>query len=226
MAVYQHLRTSVPGRIPSAAEVAEGQIAINLADGKIFTKDSNGDVIGLGIDPAYSLPTASDTVLGGVKVGANLIIDSGTGVLSADLSSVIPNSAKGANNGVATLDGSGKLTSAQIPASLVGAVVYQTTWDASTNTPAIPAAAADNKGQYYIVGVAGTTAIDGHSKWAIGDWLVSDGTKWDYIDNSVAPLLQAATDTTLGGVKVASGSGLAVDGTGNLSVDTVDSGTF
>lgn len=33
----------------------------------------------------------------------------------------------GTNNGIATLDGGGKLTAAQIPSSLVGAVVYQGT---------------------------------------------------------------------------------------------------
>jgi hypothetical protein len=261
MAVYQHLRTSVAGRIPTAGELVAGQIAINLADKKLFTKDDAGNVIALGVDTAYTLPIATASALGGVmvgaglaideatgvlsatgsapaqasssvagvvKVGANLAIDAGTGVLSADLSSVVPETALGANSGVATLDSTGKLTAAQIPASLVGAVVYQGAWDASANSPAIPAAAAGNKGQYYIVGTAGTTAIDGHASWSVGDWIVSDGTKWDYIDNSVAAAYQlpSASAGTKGGVTVAADSGLAVDANGALTVGTVDAGTF
>lgn len=78
----------------------------------------------------------------------------------------------------------GKLLASLLPAAVVGAMVYQGTWDASTNTPAIPAAAAGNQGQYYVVGVTGTTLVDGVSDWVAGDWIVSDGVQWDKIDNS------------------------------------------
>lgn len=61
---------------------------------------------------------------------------------------------------------------------------YVGDWDASTNTPAIPAAAAANKGAYYLVTVSGSTAVDGLSKWVAGDWLVSTGAKWVRIANS------------------------------------------
>ena len=70
----------------------------------------------------------------------------------------------GANNGIATLDGGGHLTAGQIPASLVGAVVYQGVWNASTNTPAL-ASGVGTKGSYYKVSVAGTTSIDGVASW-------------------------------------------------------------
>jgi hypothetical protein len=67
---------------------------------------------------------------------------------------------------------------------IVGAMVYQGTWDATTNTPAIPAASAANKGFYYKVATAGSTSISGISEWAVGDWIVSNGTSWDKIDNT------------------------------------------
>jgi hypothetical protein len=69
----------------------------------------------------------------------------------------------------------------QIPASLVGAVVYQGTWNASTNTPTL-ANGAGTKGHYYKVSVAGATAIDGIGQWNIGDTIIFDGTTWDKID--------------------------------------------
>ena len=51
-------------------------------------KDSNGNTIGTGVTVStaneYTLPTASSTVLGGIKVGDRLSIDS-NGVLSADI---------------------------------------------------------------------------------------------------------------------------------------------
>lgn len=64
------------------------------------------------------------------------------------------------------------------------AMHYAGDWNASTNTPAMPAAAAANKGAYYVVSVSGSTAVDGTSKWVAGDWIVSNGTKWVRIANS------------------------------------------
>ena len=91
---------------------------------------------------------------------------------------------KGVANGVATLDGTGKIPSAQLPASMLGAVNYQGVWNAATNTPTISVAAPENKGHYYKVSVAGTTAINGVAEWAVGDWITSNGTTWDKTDNT------------------------------------------
>ena len=97
----------------------------------------------------------------------------------------------GAANGIATLDSGGKLTSSQIPSSLVGAVVYQGTWNASTNAPAI-AGGVGTKGNYYKVSVAGTTAIDGISQWSVGDTIIFDGTIWDKIDGIANEVISVA----------------------------------
>jgi hypothetical protein len=99
--------------------------------------------------------------------------------------------ALGQSNGVATLDSTGKLTLAQIPASLVGAVVYQGTWDASTNTPSI-LSGQGVKGVYYKVNVAGTTAVDGITQWNIGDTIIFDGTTWDKIDGIASEVITVA----------------------------------
>lgn len=77
--------------------------------------------------------------------------------------------------------------------ALAGALVYQGTWNALTNSPAIPAAAAGNKGYYYKVATAnGTPAAPATipnlpvTDWQLGDWVISNGTSWDKIDNSEA----------------------------------------
>lgn len=98
--------------------------------------------------------------------------------------SKISSSEKGAVNGVATLDGAGKITASQLPASAIGGMIYQGIWNASTNSPAIPASAVGNKGHYYKVSVAGSTTIDTINEWKVGDWIVSNGSIWDKIDNT------------------------------------------
>lgn len=84
----------------------------------------------------------------------------------------------------ASLDPDGKIPLAQLPSSLLGSVKYKASWDAATNSPAIPAAATGNAGWYYVVGTAGTTSVDGISSWAVGDWIISNGTAWQKIDNT------------------------------------------
>jgi hypothetical protein len=76
-----------------------------------------------------------------------------------------------------------------------GGLAYQGTWNATTNTPAIPAAGAGNNSWFYIVATAGTTAIDGIAEWAVGDWIISDGIAWRKLDFS-NNLLDAGQITT------------------------------
>lgn len=97
---------------------------------------------------------------------------------------IIDDSLVGVANGVAGLDVTGKVPSAQLPASVTGAMVYQGTWNATTNSPAIPSAASGNKGYYYKVSTAGSTNVDGINDWKVGDWIISNGTTWDKIDNT------------------------------------------
>jgi hypothetical protein len=89
----------------------------------------------------------------------------------------------GVANGVATLDGSGKIPVSELPAAVLGALSYQGTWNASTNTPTL-ASGAGTKGYYYVVSVAGSTNLDGITDWVVGDWAVYNGTAWQKVDNT------------------------------------------
>ena len=111
-------------------------------------------------------------------------------------------SARGNANGYASLDSGGKVPTSQLPAAILGAVAYQGTWNANTNSPTIPAADSSNRGFYYKVGTAGATTVDGVNDWKVGDWIVSNGTVWDKVDNtdqvvSVAGLQGAISNTAL-----------------------------
>jgi hypothetical protein len=62
-------------------------------------------------------------------------------------------------------------------------ITYKGTWNATTNTPAI-VSSVGTAGDYYIVGVAGTTSINGISDWGVNDWIIFSGSTWQKIDNS------------------------------------------
>lgn len=78
-----------------------------------------------------------------------------------------------------------------------GAVVYQGTWNASTNTPTLTSSVG-SKGDYYVVSVAGSTNLNGITDWQIGDWAIFNGTVWQKVDNTEAGLIVNTTATTGG----------------------------
>lgn len=91
---------------------------------------------------------------------------------------------RGSPDGIATLGPDGKVLTAQIPLSLLGVVSYKDTWDAANNNPPIPVAVSSNKGWYYVVSVEGSYPIDGITDWKVGDWLISNGSLWQKVDNT------------------------------------------
>jgi hypothetical protein len=63
----------------------------------------------------------------------------------------------------------------------IGALNYKGTWNASTNSPAL-ASGVGTKGDYYVVSVAGTTALDGISNWGVGDLATFNGSVWQRVE--------------------------------------------
>jgi hypothetical protein len=121
---------------------------------------------------------APNSVYAGPASGGTAAAPSFRSLVAADIPS-IPSSKLsdlGAANGAASLDGSGKVPTSQLPASVLGSLNYKGTFSAAGGSyPASPA-----KGDYYVISVAGT--ISGHA-YAV-DWITYDGTTWDYVDNS------------------------------------------
>lgn len=67
--------------------------------------------------------------------------------------------------------------------ALIGGSIFQSVWNATTNTPALTSSVG-TKGYYYIVSVAGSTNLDSITDWKIGDWAIFDGTVWRKVDNT------------------------------------------
>lgn len=174
--------------------VSNTNISFSSATGlKIMNKANSPLVIGTNNTAAITInPNGSVVIAGGIP-WSNLTSKpttlSGYGITDGVSSSLL-----GSNSGIATLDSSGKITSSQLPSYITGAMAYQGTWNASTNTPTLTSGSGI-KGLYYKVSVAGNTNIDGLSNWQVGDIIVFNGTTWDGIDGKASEVLSVAGRT-------------------------------
>lgn len=88
-------------------------------------------------------------------------------------------SLRGNPNGLASLDGTGKVPTSQLPIS--GSLIYKGTWDASGGVYPTPSEAND----YWITNVAGT--ISG-TLYNVGDMMIWDGSIWKRVPGGAAIL--------------------------------------
>lgn len=79
----------------------------------------------------------------------------------------------------------GKINTKYIPDSVLGQLEYKGTWDASAGTSGLTV----EKGHYYICSKEGSkypNASASSVSFAVGDWVVYNGTSWDKVDNTDA----------------------------------------
>lgn len=58
--VIKHKRSATPGAAPTAGQLAEGELAVNVADGVLFTKNSVAAIVGF---PNLPLTADAEQVL-------------------------------------------------------------------------------------------------------------------------------------------------------------------
>jgi mucin-19 len=204
---------------------------IPVANGGTGASTLTGYVKGNGtaaMTASATVPSTDITGLGTMSAqNANSVTITGGSISGATVAGYIPTADEGVANGVATLDSGGKVPVSQLPAAVLGALSYQGTWDASTNTPTLTSSVG-TKGYYYVVSVAGSTNLNGITDWLVGDWAVYNGTAWQKVDNtdavtSVNGLTGAVvlTASSVGAVPttrtISTGTGLT--GGGDLSAD-------
>jgi hypothetical protein len=141
----------------------------------------------VGTVPVANGGTGAATLTGYVKGNGTSNMTASSTIPNTDITGLGTASTKdaGVANGVATLDGSGTVPLSQLPSAVLGALSYQGTWNANTNTPTL-VSSSGTKGYYYVVSVAGSTNLNGITDWQVGDWAVYNGSAWQKIDNTDA----------------------------------------
>jgi len=184
---------------PNASQIVDGLMS-NADKTKLDGIDTNAN--------NYSLPTASSSVLGGIRIGTNLSID-GSGVVSsadttyADATTTVAGLMSTADktklDGIDTNANNYSLPTAS--ASVLGGIKIGTNLSIDVNG---------------VVDSTDTTYVDATQSVA-GLMSTSDKTKLDGIDtNANNYSLPTASGATLGGIKV--GTDLTIDQNGVLSV--------
>lgn len=109
-----------------------------------------------------------------------------TGPIQTQISAKVDSSEKGAANGIATLDGTGKIPAAQLPSAVME---FKGNWNASTNSPSLANGTGDS-GDVYRTSVAGTQNLgSGNITFAVGDLVIYNGSVWQRSPASDAPVL-------------------------------------
>jgi hypothetical protein len=134
---------------------------------------------GANLLPYFDSPTSAATTI--LTPFARTILDDANASEVIATIGAIPSSEKGSANGVATLDGSGKVPVSQLPSAIM---TYEGLWNASTNNPTLADGTGD-AGQVYRVSVAGTQNLgSGNITFDVGDYVIYNGTVWEKSDTT------------------------------------------
>ena len=212
---------SLPDQVVSLTQGGTTTITGTYPNFTISSADSHvGTVTSVGI-------SSSD-----LTVTSSPITSSGTITLSLINSAVTGQPLTGYTSGSGTVSSTDSILQAiqklnGNTALLTGAIVYQGTWNATTNTPTL-VSGTGTKGYLYKVAVAGTTTIDGISTWYVGDSIVFDGTVWDRIEGGITEIVSVFG--RIGAVvgSAADYSGVAMTGITSLNglIITANTGTI
>lgn len=189
-------RDAIFNRVPGRADLDAGQLAVNTADGIVYTKLGTGEVVPIagrsingGGGTSFELPIATDAILGGIRVGANLSITA-DGVLSAQQGQdgfVLQPATRSTLGGV--------IVGSRLSIGPDGTLSA----DAATLPIASPS-------------VLGGVRVGSGLRVDAGGLLET---------TTSAFVLPVATNTVLGGVRVGSGLGVTADGTLSVPDDRV-----
>lgn len=124
----------------------------------------------------------------------DIIAGSNISVTQTTTSATVAVANVGNPNGIASLDGGGKVPISQLPASIME---YKGTWDASTNSPTLADGTGD-PGDTYRVNVGGTRNLgSGSISFDVGDYVIYNGSIWQKSDTTDAV---ASVNTLTGNV--------------------------
>ena len=161
----------------------EISVAANLALGlkaNLLSPSFSGTVSSPNFSGELTGNASTATILSTPRTINGISFNGSENIIITDNTRIL-NSEKAANNGVATLDGSGKVLISQLP---VGTQSFKGTWNASTNTPSL-ANGSGSVGWTYIVSIAGTQNLGiNNNSYNAGDNVIYNGTIWQLSPNA------------------------------------------
>ena len=181
---------------PTAGALQLGELAINTASGKLYTKDNAGSVVEIGSSAtninttqlACLTTTASPNLVPQLLPSGYLALAQINALTTSQVAFLTTTAVAGL---VPQLDAGGKIAIAQIPASVIGGLTYKGAW--AVNTSPVIASGGDvggvtaAKGDYYVASNSSALdpAIDGQTYVQAGDIIAYNGAgSWDFIDGA------------------------------------------
>ena len=180
---------------PTAGALQLGELAINTASGKLYTKDNAGSVVEIGSSAtninttqlACLTTTTSPNLVPQLLPSGYLALAQINALTTNQVAFLTTTAVAGL---VPQLDAGGKIAIAQIPASVIGGLTYKGAW--AVNTSPVIASGGDvngvtaAKGDYYVASNSDalSSAIDGQTYVQAGDVIAFNGATWDFIDGA------------------------------------------
>lgn len=173
------LNTSKVGITPAqASAITLNTAKVGITSTQAANIITNNDKVGITSAQANEIIANNNKV--GITTGqSNAIIANTTNISTINTTAEFLVN-KGQPSGYVPLDAGSKILETYLPASIIGGLKFQSTWNASTDVPTLPLANTVN-GEYYIVSVAGTFES---ISYGVGDWIISNGVAWSKIDNT------------------------------------------
>lgn len=183
-------------------------------DGSLIISLSNGREINVGEVVAPDVAEKIRVVANGGGTSQSVI--DALASLQTQIDSLIPSQTGNAGKFLTT-------NGTAISWANLNALVYEGTWNASTNTPTLVSSVGQN-GHYYVVSTSGSTNLNGVTDWVTGDWAIFNGSTWQKIDqtNLVSSVAGRTGAVTLSNTDI---SGLGTMSTQNANSVAITGGT-
>ena len=190
--------TSPDAPLAGALQLAE--LAVNTQSGKLYMKGNSG-VVEIG-GTQGALTTNDLTKLAEANKIPQLTAD---GLIStyqiqnlttAQIGALTTSAIAGL---IPQLGVDGKISTAQLPSAIIGGVTYKGAWTVNSSpviaSGGVVGAGTATKGDYYVASNSATLspAIDGQTRVEAGDWIVFNGSTWDFVDGAKSEVLSVNT---------------------------------
>ena len=207
---------------PTSGVLELAELAVNTQTNKVYLK-GNAGVFEIGQD---KVATSQLTTL---KEAGKVPVLDGVGYLSTEQIAALTTTqlacltTSALANLVPQLGADGKISTAQLPPIVTGALVYKGAWVPNTNP--VLASGTGTKGDYYIASANATIApVDGHAKILAGDMMAYNGVAWDLLHGATSEVISVNSQLPINGDVSLTAANVGAVATSALTTAAVASG--